>query len=262
MSRCVKHRAKKRFGQHFLTDPHLIEQIVLSAALQADHNVVEIGPGTGALTRPLLSQLRHLHVIELDTDLIPQLHTLPQATNKLHVHETDALSFNFANLALDQPLRLIGNLPYNISTPLLFHLLHFKAHIVDMLFMLQKEVVERLTAQANGRRYSRLSVVCQYHYQTNWLFNVPPEAFDLPPKVDSAVVHLTPHAAPPAEIGDEMAFDQVLRAAFAQRRKTVKNNLKSIMTAEQIQACGIDPSARAQSLTMADFASLAKALAN
>ncbi len=253
------HQPRKRFGQHFLRDTSIIDQIVSAANPKPDDCFVEIGPGLGALTVPLLARLNTLHVVELDRDIIPRLPSLPGAAGKLNVHEADALTFDYRQISSSQSLRIIGNLPYNISTPLLFHLLACRSIITDMHFMLQKEVVERLTARPNTKLYGRLSVMCQYHCAADWLLDVPPESFDPPPKVDSAVVRLQPRQTPPANIGELTNFEHILRASFAQRRKTLRNNLKALLTEEQIVACGIDSGARAETLELDDFASLSRA---
>lgn len=255
-----KHQPRKRFGQHFLHDSSVIAQIIAAANPQADDCFVEIGPGLGALTIPLLKQLNHLHVIELDRDIIPRLTALTGAAGKLTVHQADALQFDFAAIDNSQALRVIGNLPYNISTPLLFHLLTFRHRIRDMHFMLQREVVLRLAAQPNSKDYGRLSVICQYHCQVESLLQVPAAAFDPPPKVNSAVVRLQPHSHPPVDIGDIKAFETLLRHAFAQRRKTLRNNLKPILSSAQIEACEIEPGVRAETLLLAQFAALSRQL--
>ena len=260
--RSLGHQPRKRFGQHFLRDHSIIEAIVANANPQADDIFVEIGPGLGALTVPLLKRLDHLHVIELDRDIVPRLTRLPGAAGKLTVHQADALKFDFASIDDKRQMRIIGNLPYNISTPLLFHLLGFRGRIRDMHFMLQREVVLRLAAKPNCKEYGRLSLIAQYHCQIDPLLDVPPSAFDPPPKVDSAVVRLQPHAQVPVAVGDLRSFEILLRSTFAQRRKTLRNNLKSILSAEQISACGIDPGARAETLELEQFAALSRQLSN
>ena len=255
-----EHRPRKRFGQHFLHDRGIVQHILDAFDPQPDETPVEIGPGPGALTRPLLERCARLHVVELDRDLAAQLRT-GFAPERLVVHEADALKFDFG--ALTKPggkIRLIGNLPYNISTPLLFHLLDQERYIHDMLFMLQKEVVDRMAAPPGGKDYGRLSVMIQWRLRVEKLFNVRPGAFTPPPKVDSSVVRLTPHAAPPIQVRDADAFARVVKAAFAQRRKTLRNNLKGLMTAEILESLGIDPQRRAETLTLAEFAALANAL--
>jgi 16S rRNA (adenine1518-N6/adenine1519-N6)-dimethyltransferase len=254
----MEHRPRKRFGQNFLHDRSVITRILDTFDPRAGQTVVEIGPGLGALTRPLLERLPHLHVVELDRDLAARLrHEFPPA--RLTVHEVDALDFEFCRLAPAR-LRVIGNLPYNISTPLLFHLLDQRHCLQDMLFMLQKEVVDRLAAAPNTPDYGRLSVMIQAQLQVAALFTVPPGAFTPAPKVDSAVVQLVPHAVPPVPIRDPAAFAGLVKAAFAHRRKTLRNNLKGLLAADRISALGIDPGRRAESLSLAEFAALANGL--
>jgi 16S rRNA (adenine1518-N6/adenine1519-N6)-dimethyltransferase len=260
---------KKRFGQHFLHDRGIVQRILDAFDPQPGETLVEIGPGPGALTRPLLERCTTLHVVELDRDLAAHLradsdHWLPARSTspaQLVVHEADALKFDFCSLApAGGTLRIIGNLPYNISTPLLFHLLEQRHCIGDMLFMLQKEVVDRMAAAPGGKDYGRLSVMIQWQLRVEKLFDVRPGAFTPPPKVDSSVVRLVPHATPPIQVRDADAFAQLVRAAFAQRRKTLRNNLKGLMTAESLEALGIDPQRRAETLTLVEFAAIANAL--
>lgn len=257
----MEHRARKRFGQHFLHDRGIIQRILAALDPRPGDTIVEIGPGLGALTRPLLEHCSPLHVVELDRDLAARLRAeLPP--EQLVVHEADALKFDFCALAASgKKLRIIGNLPYNISTPLLFHLLDQGACVSDMLFMLQKEVVERMAAEAGGKDYGRLSVMIQWRLRVEKLFDVRPGAFTPPPKVDSAVVRLTPHPAPPVAVNDAAVFARVVRAAFSQRRKTLRNTLRGLLPAEDMQRLGIDPMRRAETLSLAEFARLANALA-
>lgn len=252
----MDHRPRKRFGQHFLHDRSVIGRIVEALALHGSDHVVEIGPGKGALTRELAARLSRFDTVELDRDLIAPLQAA-FPSNKLTVHNADALRFDFCQLAKSgHKLRLVGNLPYNISTPLLFHLLDQAACIEDMLFMLQKEVVQRLAAAPGGRDYGRLSVMIQYRCQVEKLFDIAPGAFTPPPKVDSSIVRLVPHATPPVTVNDSEQFAQVVRAAFASRRKTLRNNLKGLLRPEDMTALGIDPTRRAETLTLAEFAAL------
>lgn len=245
----MQHIARKRFGQNFLADRGVIYDIIAAIAPQHDDNMVEIGPGLGALTTPLLQRLPHLHVVEIDRDLIARLQrTFPET--QLTIHAGDALQFDFNQFA--HPVRVVGNLPYNISTPLLLHLLHFGQHIIDMHFMLQKEVVDRICAQPSCADYGRLSVLIQYFCEVDPLLLVPPTAFDPMPKVDSAVVRLIPRAAPvPAQ--NERLFQQILTAAFAQRRKTLRNNLRNYVQGDDWQALALDPQARAENLSVQDY---------
>ncbi len=259
MSKPLNHKARKRFGQNFLHDQNIIERIISNINPASDQHLVEIGPGKGALTEWLVQKAGRLDVIELDRDLIPLLEQKFSSFAHFKIHNADALKFDFSTLSesADERLRLVGNLPYNISTPLIFHLLDNIALIQDMHFMLQKEVVERLTASAGCKAYGRLSILVQYLCTAQLLFIVPPGAFTPQPKVDSAIVQLTPRrhfdAVPRLQFGsvDDLAF--IARKAFAQRRKTLRNNLKKILSAEQISACGIDPGRRAETLTISEF---------
>ncbi len=257
-----RHRPRKRFGQHFLHDPCYVERIVEAIAPAEDDALVEIGPGEGALTLPLLDRVAELHAVELDRDLIAPLQAAAAGRGgRLTVHQADALRFDFcAQLATDgRPLRVVGNLPYNISTPLLFHLMTQRHCIRDMHFMLQKEVVDRITARPGEAGYGRLGVMLAFYCRSEALFTVPPGAFRPPPRVDSAVVRLIPHAAPPVA-ADEAALAQVVARAFAQRRKTLRNSLRALLDAHLIAACGIDPGQRPETLTLAEFAALAEQL--
>ena len=252
------HRARKRFGQNFLHDAAIIDRIVGLIRPKAGDAMVEIGPGLGAMTGPLIEQLGRLHAVELDRDLIPRLKD--RFGEHLSIHEADALRFDFAALADELgPLRVVGNLPYNISTPLLFHLLASSGRIVDMHFMLQKEVVDRLCAEPGTGEYGRLTVCVAARAEARRLMKVGPGAFNPPPKVDSAIVRLVPRP-PPFEIKDLSRFDALVAAAFAQRRKTLNNTLKCVVNAEQFAAAGIDPGLRAERLSPADFARLTATL--
>lgn len=254
-------KARKRFGQNFLQDGNVINRIVRSIAPKPGQRVVEIGPGLGALTEELLAAAGELDVIELDRDLIPILRTqFFRYEDKLRIHQGDALKFDFSTLASkEQPIRVVGNLPYNISTPLIFHLLSFGPLIRDMHFMLQKEVVERLAAGPGDKHYGRLGVMAQYHCQVDNLFGVPPEAFDPQPKVDSAIVRLIPHEQKPLVADNEQDFAVTVRTCFSQRRKTLRNNLKKMLPSEVIEALNIDPGIRPEHLTLEDFVKLANA---
>ena len=255
-----EHRARKRFGQHFLHDAEIIDRLVRSVAPRDGETVVEIGPGQGALTFPLLEQVAHLTVVELDRDLIGRLRDqVPE--DRLTIHQSDALRFDFTALAEQGPLRVVGNLPYNISTPLIFHLLAQTGAIADMTFMLPKEVVERLTAAPGGKDYGRLSVMVQYHCQADYLFPVPPGAFQPPPKVDSAVVRLIPYARPPWPADDPAWLSRLVAQAFSQRRKAIRNSLKTLIAPEVFDTAGIDPGLRPDHLSVADYVTLANATA-
>jgi 16S rRNA (adenine1518-N6/adenine1519-N6)-dimethyltransferase len=255
------HQAKKRFGQNFLHDPQVIARIVRTIHPQAGETVVEIGPGLGALTVPLLEKLGELQVVEIDRDVIPRLREICGDAPGLTITQADALSVDYRRFFIaGHRLRLVGNLPYNISTPLLFHLLTFSDVIDDMHFMLQKEVVERMCANAGDDAYGRLSVALAARCEVAHLFNVGPGAFSPPPKVDSAIVRLKPRA-PDFAIDDLALFDRVVAQAFSQRRKTLSNALKGVCGIERIRAAGIDPGARAERLHARDFARLANGLA-
>jgi 16S rRNA (adenine1518-N6/adenine1519-N6)-dimethyltransferase len=249
----MKHIAKKRFGQNFLTDQSVINSLVEAISPAADDLMVEIGPGLGALTKPLLKRLNLLHVVEVDRDIISWMQN-EYAKNTIQIHNADALKFDFSSLG--ENLRVTGNLPYNISTPILFHLLDNISHITDMHFMLQKEVVERMVAAPSTPAYGRLSVMLQYRLQMEYLFTVPPEAFDPAPKVESAFVRCVPHAALPYVAKDEKLFSQVVLAAFGQRRKTLRNTLKNILNDAGFEQLGVDSQLRAENLHVADFVAI------
>ena len=257
----MKHIPRKRFGQNFLIDNQVITDIVNAVAVQPDSRVVEIGPGLGALTQPLLDRIDHLHVVEIDRDIVARLKR-QYRPERLTIHQGDALAYDFGALAteLGGPLKIIGNLPYNISTPLLFHLAGFAEQVIDMHFMLQKEVVERMVAAPGDSENGRLSIMLQYRFDMEWLLDVPPESFDPPPKVDSAVVRMMPR--PVAELGaaDAELLSRVVAAAFSQRRKMIRNTLKGIADEATLTACGIAPTARAEDLGVADFVRLTNTL--
>jgi 16S rRNA (adenine1518-N6/adenine1519-N6)-dimethyltransferase len=253
----VNHTARKRFGQNFLHDQSVIANIIGSLQAKPNQHWVEIGPGLGALTKPLLAQTQRLDVVELDRDLVVLLKDKFKDHTDFEIHSADALRFDFSTLAKDgEKLRIIGNLPYNISTPLMFHLLETSACIEDMHFMLQKEVVDRICAEPGSKQYGRLSVMMQYYCATETLFEVPPESFDPIPKVISAVVRLIPHHKPPVIVEDVAKLNRVVTEAFSQRRKTLRNSLKKLIGEEQISALGIDPSQRAETIPLSGFAQL------
>lgn len=255
-----RHQPRKRFGQNFLTDRNIVGKIVNAIAPRPGDNLVEIGPGLGALTLPLLEKAQRLQAVELDRDLIPQLKERCRGAGELIVHEADALEFDFSTLAApEKPLRLVGNLPYNISTPLLFHLIGYIPVIRDLHFMLQKEVVDRMAAVPDSPDYGRLSVMLQYHCRVEPLFAVPPAAFNPRPKVDSKIVRLQPHSAPPFPAANYRDFSALVKQAFGQRRKTLRNNLKPMLESAAIAALDIDPGTRAETLSLGDFAKLANA---
>ncbi len=253
-----RHLPRKRFGQNFLIDEGVIDGIIAAIAPQPDDNLVEIGPGLGALTAPLLARLKRLQVIEIDRDLISRLRE-NHPRDRLLIHEGDALKFDFSTLGAD--LRVAGNLPYNISTPLLFRFAEFASRILDIHVMLQREVVKRMVALPGDSEFSRLSVMLQYRFDMEMLFEVPPGAFDPAPKVDSAIVRLIPLSPLPCPARDESVFAAVVTRAFAQRRKTLRNTLKGMVSADQLAALGIDAGARAQELSVADFVKIADAIA-
>jgi 16S rRNA (adenine1518-N6/adenine1519-N6)-dimethyltransferase len=258
----MSHQPRKRFGQHFLHDPGVIRRIVAAIGPQPGDRLVEIGPGEGAITFELLRAVGRLDAVELDRDLVEPLRERSRGIGELVVHGADALRFDFCALATGgAKVRLVGNLPYNISTPLLFHLLDQSRCIRDMHFMLQKEVVERMAAGPGGKDYGRLSVMLQARCTVIPLFAIGPGAFRPPPKVDSAIVRLVPLAQPP-DIADQAVFARLVAAAFAQRRKTLRNGLKGLLSAEAIAGLGIDPGARAEQLALDDFVRLANLACN
>lgn len=251
-----RHRPRKRFGQHFLHDHHIIDDIINVINPLPGEIIVEIGPGRGALTLPLLAHAGELHVLEIDRDLTKYITELCATHGILHVHCVDALEFDFHRIGKNH-LKLAGNLPYNISTPLIFHLLDQSDCIDEMIFMLQAEVVDRLTAGPGRKTYGRLSVMVQAKCEVTRLFRVGPGAFSPPPRVDSAMVRLTPHKHPPADIKNHTAFATIVRECFNQRRKTLRNALRHLLTSKQIESVAIDPMSRPEQLTILQFADLA-----
>jgi len=250
--------ARKRFGQHFLHDPAVIRRIVASIAPLPGERIVEIGPGRGALTWALLEPAGELDVIEIDRDLARSLREDPRGGGKLRVHVEDVLGADFGRLRGSGPqLRIVGNLPYNISTPVLFHLLTYRHAIRDMHFMLQREVVERMAASPGGKDYGRLTVMLAAYAQVESLFEVGPGAFKPPPKVWSAVVRLRPSAQPRFEIGSDGALRAVVTAVFSHRRKILRNGLKGLLSDDDIRSCGVDPTARPETLAPAELGRLA-----
>lgn len=248
------HKARKRFGQNFLHDQHVIGKIVKAIHPKHSDALVEIGPGMGAITEPLLEACGKLDVVELDRDLIPILRTKFFNFPEFIIHECDALKFDFTTLLQPgQRLRIVGNLPYNISTPLIFHFLAHHKIVQDMHFMLQKEVVERLAAAPGNGDYGRLSIMAQYYCKVEPLFIVGPGAFNPPPKVDSAIVRLSPYETLPHPAQDVKILERVVREAFNMRRKTLRNTLKNLISAEELAAIGIDSSLRPENLTLADY---------
>ncbi len=262
MNEQYQHRARKRFGQNFLHDAGVIDRILRAIHARPGERMLEIGPGQGALTAGLLGSGAELDVVELDKDLIPILNHQFAGRDNFRLHQGDALKFDFTSLgAAPHSLRVVGNLPYNISTPLIFHLLDNAGLIRDMHFMLQKEVVERLAAGPGGGDWGRLSIMVQYHCKVEHLFNVGPGAFNPPPKVDSAIVRLVPHETLPHPAKDHRLLERIVREAFNQRRKTLRNTLKALLSSEAIEAANVDGSLRPEQLDLAAFVRLADKLA-
>ena len=263
--RSAKHQPRKRFGQNFLHDSSVIRQIVDSIRLERDDNLIEIGPGMGALTEPLLAEVNAMSVVELDRDLADSLRIRIGANShpNFTIIKANAMDVDYRELYSEEKgkLRVVGNLPYNISTPILFHLLEFADVIEDMHFMLQKEVVERITADVGSKTYGRLSVIMQYHCETDYLLTVPRGAFNPPPKVTSAVFRLTPHTTKPVVAEDEDHFAIVVRETFNHRRKTLRaifmqSALLPTLNEDDFAACAIDPQARPETLSVSDFVTL------
>jgi 16S rRNA (adenine1518-N6/adenine1519-N6)-dimethyltransferase len=251
----MKHVAKKRFGQNFLTDQAVVASLIDAINPQANDLLVEIGPGLGALTKPLLKKINHLHVVEIDRDIVAWMQN-EYAKNSLPIHNVDALKFDFSQLTDNNNscnLRVTGNLPYNISTPILFHLLDNLAHISDMHFMLQKEVVERMVAMPSTPAYGRLSVMLQYHLHMEYLITVPPESFEPAPKVESAFVRCVPHAVLPFVAKDTALFAKIVMAAFGQRRKTIRNTLKDFLNDHDFAQLDLNTQLRAENLSVKHF---------
>lgn len=252
------HRPRKRFGQHFLRDPGAIDAIMRAIAPKQDDHIVEIGPGDGVLTRPLARRVAALHAIELDRDLVQRLRQEFSDHANVTIHEADALTFDYA--ALGDQLRVVGNLPYNISTPLLFHLLQYRDCISDMHFMLQKEVVDRMVAPPGTKAYGRLGIMLGCHFDIEALFDVDPLAFEPPPEVMSSVVRLMPLPAGTYDIRDEKALSALVARAFSQRRKTIRNALKDVADVSALEAAGIDPRLRPEAVAIAAYVKLANTL--
>jgi 16S rRNA (adenine1518-N6/adenine1519-N6)-dimethyltransferase len=255
----MKHIPRKRFGQNFLTDQSVLHDIIRAIDPQPEDTMVEIGPGLAAMTRLLLESLRQLHVVELDRDLVARLKKTFDP-NRLIVHEGDALQFDFGAIPVTSgaKLRVVGNLPYNISSPLLFHLTEIAPQVRDQHFMLQKEVVERMVAEPGSKTYGRLSVMLQWRYHMELIFVVPPAAFEPPPKVDSAIVRMIPIAEPLA--CDATKLEQVVTRAFSQRRKVIRNCLAGVFTENELIDTGIDPQMRPETVSVEQFVALAQRL--
>ncbi|MGB7816411.1 MAG: 16S rRNA (adenine(1518)-N(6)/adenine(1519)-N(6))-dimethyltransferase RsmA [Methylotenera sp.] len=260
----MRHVAKKRFGQNFLIDQAIITSLVDAINPLPNQIIIEIGPGLGALTKPLLKKIHHLHVVEIDRDIVSWMQTEyakpAYAGNTLTIHNVDALKFDFAQLG--SQLRVTGNLPYNISTPILFHLLDNLVHISDMHFMLQKEVVERMVAQPSTPSYGRLSVMLQYHLAMEHLITVPPEAFDPAPKVESAFVRCVPHITKPFVADDVTLFAKLVMAAFGQRRKTIRNTMKDFLNDEDFVNLNLNAQLRAENLSVKNFVYICNYISN
>ncbi|MES2204820.1 MAG: 16S rRNA (adenine(1518)-N(6)/adenine(1519)-N(6))-dimethyltransferase RsmA [Pseudomonadota bacterium] len=248
--------AKKRFGQNFLHDRHMIDKIVRSIVPKNTDTIVEIGPGRGAISFPLLASGCRLEAVEIDKDLIPGLMETCPNLERFHLHNADALTFDFSSIG--NSFRLVGNLPYNISTPLLFHLMNFTSHIIDIHVMLQREVVDRIVAEPNNKTYGRLSVMLQYYCEAERLFLIPPGVFDPAPKVDSALLRLVPKKNRALNLEQEKNLEEIVKLAFGQRRKTLRNNLKTMINDEQWKKSMIDSQLRAENLSVEDFVTLTK----
>ncbi len=255
-------KTKKRFGQHFLHDQQIINQIVNSVQINDSQTLIEIGPGQGAITMPLLQKFKRLTAIELDRDLIAPLTTQSARYGDLTLINEDILNIDFDSVFSEQSLSIVGNLPYNISTPLLFHLLASSNMITSMTFMVQQEVANRITANVGHKNYGRLSIMMQYYCQASYLFHVPPESFNPPPKVDSAVIHLSPHKQLDSSLKDKNLLDQIVKAAFSQRRKTIRNSLSNLVSIEQFELSNINPKLRAENLSLQQFISLTNTVHN
>ncbi len=256
----MNHKARKRFGQNFLHDQQVISRIIACISPQPTDLMIEIGPGQAALTRPLLESGAELHLIEIDRDLVTKLQQQFSAVPNITIHANDALKVNLPEITANRAFRLIGNLPYNISTPLIFHVLKWHEKVIDMHFMLQKEVVDRMAAKPGNRTYGRLSVMTQFRCCVTPLFDVLPESFSPKPRVCSSIVRLQPWSSPPADPGCYENLERVVAAAFSQRRKTLRNSLKHYFTPEQILNIGVDPGQRAEQLDLSQFAQLARSL--
>lgn len=252
------HRPRKRFGQHFLVDPGVIDAIVNAISPGPDDVIVEIGPGRGAITSPLLARAGVLHAIELDRDLAPRLAQRYADNPAFRLHQADALAFDFA--ALGEGLRIVGNLPYNISTPFLFHLIGFSERVVDMHFMLQKEVVDRMAATPGSKAYGRLGIMLGCFFRIDALFDVDRQAFEPPPEVTSAVVRLVPLPADRYDIRDADRLSRLVATAFSQRRKTVRNALRQVADEATLESVGIDPRLRPESISIAQYVALSNTL--
>lgn len=256
-----QHKARKRFGQNFLIDHGIIRDIVRAVHPHKDDQIVEIGPGKGAITQLLADSCDNISVIELDRDLVPWLKVKFEKHPNFQLFQADALAFDFAQLINnDRPLRIVGNLPYNISTPLIFHLLTYSTQVRDMHFMLQKEVVKRMAAKPGDSAYGRLGIMVQYYCAVENLFEVPPTAFDPAPKVDSAIVRLVPHAQLPFVANNIKTLETLVNVAFQQRRKTLRNSLKQLLTAEQLESLPVDMTLRPEDISLQEYVAISNLL--
>lgn len=256
-----QHKARKRFGQNFLIDHGIIRDIVRSVHPHKDDVIVEIGPGKGAITQLLADACDNLNVIELDRDLVPWLKVKFEKHPNFQLYQADALQFDFAQLMRnDKPLRIVGNLPYNISTPLIFHLLSYASKVQDMHFMLQKEVVKRMAAQPGESAYGRLGIMVQYYCAVEDLFDVPPTSFDPAPKVDSAIVRLIPYKELPFVANNIKTLETLVNVAFQQRRKTLRNSLKQLLTTEQMESLPVDLSLRPEEISLPQYVAMSNLL--
>jgi len=256
----MAHKARKRFGQNFLQDTFFQQQILGALHIEPQDHWVEIGPGQGAITDHLAAKTHTLDAVELDRDLVKLLTARYAKQAHVTIHSHDALTFNFTQWAEQHRIRLVGNLPYNISTPLIFKLLEQRACLQDAHFLLQKEVVDRLAATPGHKTYGKLSVIIQQAFQVTALFTIPPEAFQPQPKVQSSFIRLSPYLNPPVAVSDQATFIALVKQAFAQKRKTLRNNLKTLFSDDALLDLGIRPDARAETLSLQQFADLANAL--
>ena len=255
MGNPAQHRTKKRFGQHFLHDQQVIKQIINAVQISDGQTLVEIGPGEGAITMPLLQKFNQLTAIELDRDLIHHLSQKSKLYGELNLINSDILNIDFESEFANKSLSVVGNLPYNISTPLLFHLMKFN-------HMIKQEVANRITASVGDKSYGRLSIMMQYYCRCDYLFHVPPESFNPPPKVDSAVILLTPHAEQNTDLLNKPLFDDLVKTAFSQRRKTIRNSLSKMVEAKHFELSAINPKLRAENLSLEQFITLSNTVHN
>jgi len=262
LSTGTSHQARKRFGQNFLHDQQIIDRIIREISPKSGEHLLEIGPGQGALTKQLARSGARLDCVELDRDLAEHLRHQYRDYENVQIHQQDILKFDIGEIANNKPIRIVGNLPYNISTPVLFHLLKYSGQISDMSFMLQLEVVERMSAGVGDKNYGRLSLMLQYYCTTEKLFTVPPQAFNPQPKVNSAIVRLSPHSVLPLPARDVESLKLVVRTAFNQRRKTLKNSLKTLISDETLTDLAIDSSLRPENFSLADYVKISDAISD